>query len=332
MEYKNQPLVSIGVPVFNGERGLARALDSLLEQDYSNLEIIISDNASNDATPEICEKYVRKDSRIRYYRLEKNLGAIWNFSRVFELSSGKYFMWAAHDDKREFSFVSACVEKMEQCPDAVLCQAHVASFIEGREEMLCVTQLDSFEGTTGLVQRYRETLQRVPAAIIYGLYRSSAMRKTQMLQKSIAPDQVFIRELSIYGDFVQVPKVLFNYFGRTKWNTIHQDYYAFCGKEKKPWWYLPFIVLFCNHWKRVVYASIPLSIKLRLLGVLIEYEIGQVFIKVLIKVTGTLCPKRLKKKIGCAIYWRWIHNSNIKVRCEDLFFERVIKPMLGWRE
>jgi len=331
MKNKNQPLISIGVPVFNGEKGLACALDSLLEQDYPNLEIIISDNASTDSTPDICRKYAQKDSRVKYCRSEENLGGAWNFNRVFELSSGKYFMWAAHDDQRKLSFVSACVEKMEQCPDAVLCQAHTALFIEGRKEMLGVVHLDSFEGATELVGRYRETLKHFPTTAIYGLYRTSAVRKTQMFQKIIAADVVFIQELSLHGTFVQVPRVLFNYFGREKWNTVDQDYRAIYGKGKKPWWYLPFVTLFCNHWKRMARAPIPFSTKLRLWRILVEHEIRQVALKVLIKVTGRFCPKRWKEKLGYEIYWRWMHNPNVKVLSMDLFLERVIKPSIGWR-
>jgi glycosyltransferase involved in cell wall biosynthesis len=330
MESKNSPLVSIGIPVFNGEKELAHALDSLLEQDYHNLEIIISDNGSTDTTLDICAKYMQKDSRVKYYRSEKNYGAVWNFNRVFELSSGKYFMWTAHDDTREPSFVSKCVEKMEQCPDAVLCQAYTAVFKAGRKEVMHVVHLDSFEGITGLVERYRETLKRWPATAVYGLYRSSAMRKTQLLTKILGTDIAFIQELSIYGEFVQVPEVLFNFYRREKWNTIHEDYRAVYGKEMKPWWYLPFVFLYCNYWKAVGRASIPFSIKLRLWGILIEDEIRHVVLNVMIKVTGLLCPKRWNEKLGCAIYWRWIHNPNVKVGCEDLFLERVIKPTLGW--
>lgn len=330
VQISTMPLVSIGVPVFNGEKGLARALDSLLEQDYPNLEIIVSDNASTDATPEICREYASKDSRVKYCRSEKNLGSVWNFNRVFELSTGKYFMWAAHDDQRELSFVSACIEKMEQCPEAALCQAHTASFIEGREELMCVNDLDSFDGVTVLAEQYRETLKRFPATAIYGLYRSSTMRRTQMFQKCIATDMSFIQELSIHGKFVQVPKVLFTYFGREKWNTVHQDYKIFFGKEMKPWWYLPFVALFCDHCQRVAHASIPFHIKLRLWAVLFEHEIGQVALKVLIKVVGLLFPERWKEVLGSRIYWRWMHNPNVKVGCSDLYLERVIKPRLGW--
>jgi glycosyltransferase involved in cell wall biosynthesis len=244
MENVNHPLVSIGVPVFNGEKLLAQALNSLLNQDYNNLEIIISDNGSTDTTSNICKEFVNKDTRIQYFRSEENFGLSWNFNRVQELSNGKYFMWAAYDDLREPSFVRACVEKMEECPEAVLCQAHTATFIEGRNEKLCVANLDSFESVTGLMERYRETLKRFPATAIYGLYRSSAMRKTRMFEKVIATDIAFIQELSIYGNFVQVPEVLFHYIGRKKWNNIHQDYKTFLGKGRKPWWYLPF--LYCS--------------------------------------------------------------------------------------
>ena len=113
MELNRLPLVSIGVPVFNGAATLERALDSLLSQDYGNLEIIISDNASTDHTQQICEAYVRRDPRIRYHRAARNFGSPWNFNRVVELSSGQYFMWAAHDDERASSYVSECVARLE---------------------------------------------------------------------------------------------------------------------------------------------------------------------------------------------------------------------------
>jgi len=158
------------------------------------------------------------------------------------------------------------------------------------------------------------------------------MRKTKMYQKSIATDLAFSQELSIYGDFIQVPKVLFRYFGRKKWNTVHQDYQVFFGKDRKPWWYLPFIALFCNHWKRVGRAPISFSAKLCLWKVLLTHEVGQTVLKILIKTSGFLCPERWKKQLGCAIYRQWMHSPNIQVGCADLFFERVIKPRLRWWE
>ena len=330
MENENQLLVSIGVPVFNGEKGLAVALDSLIAQDYPNLEIIISDNGSTDSTPEICAEYVRKDHRFRYYRSEKNRGCTWNFNRVFELSSGKYFMWAAHDDHREPLFVSECVEKMENSLNAVLCHAQTAMLVEGEEEVVKVTHLDSFKDLKSLTPRYKETLKNVPMTTMYALFLSSALRKTKLMQRSIASDVAFIQELSIYGEFVQVSKILFSYEAREKWNTVDQDYYQFIGKKKKPWWYLPFVILFVDHWIRVSDAAVPIKTKLCLWCILIEYEVVLVTRKVFIKLAGWLCPDRWKERLGCAIYWKWMSTPNDQVVCESLFLKREIKPMLGW--
>ncbi len=330
MADKTNPLVTIGVPVFNGENGLARALDSLLKQDYPNLEVIISDNGSTDATRTIGQTYAAKDSRVKYFRSDENRGAIWNFNRVFELSTGEYFMWAAHDDQREPCCVSACVEKMEASSNAVLCTAHTAIFVEGRKELLCLANLNSYDSVAGLAERYRATLESFPATAMYGLYRRSAVRRTKMLQNCIATDLAFIQELSIYGDFVQVPRVLFRYVIRPKWNTVDQDYNFFLGGGKKPWWYSPFLALFWNHFKRIASAETPFITKVRLWAILTEHQIAQAALKVVLKTSVHLCPERAKEKFARAIYCRWMLGPNIEVGDQGLFLERVIKPSVGW--
>src|ERR1017187_2035195 len=92
------PTVSIGMPVYNGEEYIRRALDSLLAQTFTDFELIISDNASSDATPEICTAYAKADLRIRHVRQQTNMGPSRNFSFLAKEARGKYFMWAAHDD------------------------------------------------------------------------------------------------------------------------------------------------------------------------------------------------------------------------------------------
>jgi glycosyltransferase involved in cell wall biosynthesis len=92
---QNKSLVSIGLPVYNAGQYLEEALDSILAQTFEDFELIISDNGSTDNTEAICWSYARRDQRIRYFRNETNLGAAWNFNRVFELASGKYFKWTA---------------------------------------------------------------------------------------------------------------------------------------------------------------------------------------------------------------------------------------------
>jgi glycosyltransferase involved in cell wall biosynthesis len=330
MEDRERPLVSIGVPVFNGEAGIGRALDSLLAQDYADLEIVISDNGSTDATPAICERYARDDSRVRFFRSEENRGAVWNFNRVFELSGGTYFMWAAHDDLREPTFVSACVEKLEQHPDAVLCQTHTAVSIVGRSETLYVANLDSFDRAMTVVERYRETLNRVPATVVYGLYRVSAMRKTQLFRETIGNDVAFVLELSIHGRFVQVPRVLFRYRASKTWNTNDVDAQVFLGGGARRLRIRPFIPLFLNHCQRLAAAPVPLRTKARLFAVLAAHEARRLALRLMIKIAGLCCPRPKRESLGRAIYQRWIQNPNVQIVSDDLFMTRVCKPQLGW--
>lgn len=329
MEHPRHPLVSIGLPVYNGESGIVRALDGLLGQDYSNLEILISDNASTDATQRICEQYARQDPRVKYFRSPLNHPVGWNFNRVFELSSGEYFMWAAHDDQREPTFVSACVERMEQCPDAVLCQAYTAVSVQGRPGILYVARLDSFEAATSLVGRYRETLKQFPATAIYGLVRAPAMRATHLFREVMGTEASFIQELSIHGRFVQVPRVLFRYCARETWNTIDQDARMWRAKAKERW-YFPFMRLFADHSHRLACAEIPVWMKLRLWTVLAAHESRRLLLRSMIRLAGMCCPASKKEAVGRAVYRRWLQNRNLEVVSADLFMERVCKPQLGW--
>jgi glycosyltransferase involved in cell wall biosynthesis len=112
------PLVSIGFPVYNGEATIRRAIDSLLAQDYPNIELVISDNCSSDGTAEICQEYAKKDGRVRYYRTEKNQGQVWNFKHVLDEAKGEYFMWSAHDDVWKPEFVRLLQAELQAHPEA----------------------------------------------------------------------------------------------------------------------------------------------------------------------------------------------------------------------
>jgi len=112
-----RPIVSIGLPVYNGEKTLSQTLDSLLKQSFEDYEIIISDNASSDSTAEICHYYAQIDSRIRYIRQNRNIGAELNFKFVLNEAQGKYFTWVAADDLRSINFLGINVDFLELNPD-----------------------------------------------------------------------------------------------------------------------------------------------------------------------------------------------------------------------
>ena len=110
------PAVSIGMPVYNGEKSVSEAIDTLLAQTFTDFELIISDNASTDATESICREYAARDLRISYNRQRENRGAPANFQYVLEKARGKYFMWASADDLRSPDFVEKNYRFLEENP------------------------------------------------------------------------------------------------------------------------------------------------------------------------------------------------------------------------
>jgi len=117
---QNQPLVSIGIPTYNRASLLKRSIKSALNQDYKNIEIIISDNASTDVTECVCRFYCDKDDRLKYTRHSKNLGVKANFSEVLKNASGQFFMWLGDDDWIDAAYVSTCVQQLISDPTMAL--------------------------------------------------------------------------------------------------------------------------------------------------------------------------------------------------------------------
>jgi glycosyltransferase involved in cell wall biosynthesis len=124
------PRVSVGLPTFNRATSLRRAIESVLAQDYPNLELVISDNASSDHTQAMCEKYASRDERVRYIRQHSNRGALTNFQAVLDAAEGHYFMWLGDDDWLDDSYVTGCVKTLLARPELSLV-AGVARYFDG---------------------------------------------------------------------------------------------------------------------------------------------------------------------------------------------------------
>jgi glycosyltransferase involved in cell wall biosynthesis len=119
-QIRELPLISVGMPVRNEAAFIESALDALLQQEDVNLELIISDNASTDATEAICRRYAALDSRIRYHRHDENVGASANFRFVLEKAQGAFFMWASGHDRWDSNYLKACSEALRSNPDAMI--------------------------------------------------------------------------------------------------------------------------------------------------------------------------------------------------------------------
>lgn len=166
------PRVSIGLPVFNGERFLAEAVESLLAQGFRDFELIISDNASTDRTGEICRRMAERDPRIRYLRQVRNIGAPANFTHVFDEARGDFFMWAAADDVWSANWLATILPLVEQ--EGCLGFGTVVSIGPDGEVLdLISNHRDLSFGGSRLVRRMRFFLQPGRLGkpnLIYGLF------------------------------------------------------------------------------------------------------------------------------------------------------------------
>jgi len=131
-EKKSTRLVGIGVPVFNGAATIAKTLDSLLAQTFTDFEILISDNCSSDETATICQRYAQKDMRIVYVKQSENRGIGWNFNYVLNESKGRYFMWASADDIWDKDFIAENLKSFE-ANDTIIGSMSKFKFLDGSE-------------------------------------------------------------------------------------------------------------------------------------------------------------------------------------------------------
>ena len=204
--------VTIGVPVYNGERFLAQCLDSLLAQTYRNFVLVISDNASTDRTPEICQRYVEADSRVRYSRNRVNVGMYGNFNRVLELVRTPYLKLANADDYWAPTMLADCMEQMERDPSLVLCHPRVVLVDEnGGEIRRYEKPLHLMEDDPAV--RFRRVLTELSLVNqLMGVMRIDAVRSMLPFMSYPPADSVFLAELSLHGKIMELPK--FQYFRR----------------------------------------------------------------------------------------------------------------------
>lgn len=224
----------MGLPVFNGEPFLAEAIDCLLRQTFKDLELIICDNASTDKTEEICRERAARDSRVRYYRNETNIGAMKNFNKVVSLAQGRYFKWAAHDDVHDETCVERCVEILEKEPGVVLVYARAQDIDENGallKKKFYGLRVDSADAPT----RFKDLIRNdYTCEAIFGLMRLQDLLLTPLLSNYADCDRVLLAEIGLAGRFYEIPEYLF----------IHREHKnrsvrQFKDRQKRSAWFDP---------------------------------------------------------------------------------------------
>ncbi len=211
------PQLSIVVPVRNGEDFLRLTLDSLLSQTFADFELLISDNASTDATESICREYAARDPRVQYHRSPESLGLADNFNRLIDSTVGEYFKWAAADDLCHPTYLARCVDILKSDPSVVLvCADTVFIDAKGQPAEAPPDEPHKFDDP-GWDLRSDSPVERLRYVIraghwvnsTHGVIRREMLRRTNRLPRYLGGDYGLLGELSLLGKFFQIPEPLF---------------------------------------------------------------------------------------------------------------------------
>lgn len=209
-EVSIKPFVSIGMPVYNGERYIKYSIDSILSQKFDNFELMISDNASTDGTESICKDYMKMDPRVKYHRFASNFGASKNYNYLYRVASGKYFRWSNDDDLWDSENLGKCVDVLENDRSVVL--SYPKTKIIDENGVLIRKYDDNLDlQSPDPVLRFREFFNQIGLSnVLYGLMRTEDLGKTSLFGNYIGSDIVLIGELTLYGKFQEIPEYLFS--------------------------------------------------------------------------------------------------------------------------
>lgn len=199
--------LTIGLPVYNGSALLARSLDHLLAQTFEDFVLIINDNASTDGTAAICEEYLRRDSRIRYFRNPDNVCWNENFRITLDRAKSPYFMWATHDDIWRPGFAEENIALLDANPNACCCVSKIVYF---RDDGYRFTAPDTCPLTGAPEERIRTFLRVMHnCGRLYGVYRTDALRASFPAGLHLyGTDWLVVALTLLQGDHLEVSEAL----------------------------------------------------------------------------------------------------------------------------
>jgi glycosyltransferase involved in cell wall biosynthesis len=202
------PRLSVGLPVYNGSAYVAESIEALLGQTFEDFELIISDNASTDDTGDICRRYEKLDSRVRYFRQPRNVGLAPNHNFCVERAGGELFKWAAGDDLYARDLLEKCVAALDEYPQVVLAHSFTAMIDDNAK----VFQTNAYPLATSAARapdRFRSLLNDSGGDDDGGVMRRDVLLRTAMKESYHHADRTIITEVALYGPFYQVPEWLY---------------------------------------------------------------------------------------------------------------------------
>lgn len=201
--------VTVGVPVYNGERFVRRTLEHLQKQDYPEFTVIITDNGSTDGTELICREFVASDHRFRYFRSDINRGVSRNYNWALELADTELFLWNPADDLLAPTFLSKCIEALNGAPRSVIAYSRVQLVDENDTVIGALGDAELYLDGPSPSQRLDTFLRRQAVHLQYGVIETTFLRTLGGEPAIRGADVVLGAKLVMAGPAVQVPEQLF---------------------------------------------------------------------------------------------------------------------------
>lgn len=227
MNQKNDNLakISIGLPVYNGERFLRTKLDSILSQTYENFELIISNNGSTDKTHEICNEYELKDNRIKYFSHKKNNDAFWNYNFILNKASCDYFMWTSVDDVLMPTFIEKNLNILEKNKTCVASISKIEPYeLENDNKLFNPTDLKHYESVKKIRNKIRPRsvfsitgdfdkksrlyLKKSSCYVFYSIFKTNIIKKSFFYDPFLGDDWAIFLNVLKYGDLLVTDEIL----------------------------------------------------------------------------------------------------------------------------
>ncbi len=170
-------MVTIGMPVFNDIDFIEESLQSILNQDFTDFRLLISDDGSSDGSDRICIRYAKKDDRITYIRQPENLGISKNMKFLLTEAKTPYFMWAGDDDLWDQTYLSTCIQLLKENPDAIVAFTKLETIDKDKNTLLTISN-PSYRNKSAY-KRLKAFAKRPIDGFGYGLFRTDLIRKVQ---------------------------------------------------------------------------------------------------------------------------------------------------------